>query len=68
MAASTSIITERSLFVVRASCTLAQSSVIMAASALKNGIKKVVSTVSDYAPGIDSGNFFKEAFDIVQNV
>ncbi len=62
MAAGTSSITERSPYVVRTSFTLAQSCVIMADWALKNGIKKVVSMVSDFAPGIDSENFFKEAF------
>jgi branched-chain amino acid transport system substrate-binding protein len=62
MAAGTSSITERSPYVVRTSFTLAQSSVIMAEWALKNGIKKVVSMVSDFAPGIDSENFFKETF------
>ena len=34
----------------------------MAQWALKNGIKRVVSMVSDFAPGIDSENFFKETF------
>ena len=62
MAASTSSITERSPFVVRTSATLGQSSVIMADWALKNGIKKVVSIVSDYAPGIDAETFFKREF------
>jgi branched-chain amino acid transport system substrate-binding protein len=62
MAAGTSSITERSPYVVRTSFTLAQSSVIMADWALKNGIKKVVSMVSDYGPGIDSENFFKDTF------
>jgi branched-chain amino acid transport system substrate-binding protein len=62
MAAGTSSVTERSPYVVRTSFTLAQSSVIMAEWALKNGIKKVVSMVSDFAPGIDSENFFKDAF------
>jgi branched-chain amino acid transport system substrate-binding protein len=62
MAAGTSSITERSPYVVRTSFTLAQSCVIMADWALKNGIKKVVSMVSDFAPGIDSENFFKERF------
>src|SRR5215468_1945177 len=62
MAAGTSSITERSPYIVRTSFTLPQSSVIMADWALKNGIKKVVSMVSDYAPGIDSENSFKEAF------
>src|SRR6516162_358267 len=62
MAAGTSSVTERSPYVVRTSFTLAQSSVIMAEWALKNGIRKVVSMVSDFAPGIDSENFFKESF------
>ena len=62
MAAGTSSITERSPYIVRTSFTLPQSSVIMADWALKNGIKKVVSMVSDYAPGIDAENSFKEAF------
>jgi branched-chain amino acid transport system substrate-binding protein len=62
MAAGTSIITERSPFIVRTSFTLPQSSVIMARWALMNGIRRVVSLVSDYAPGIDSENAFKQAF------
>ena len=57
MAAGTSSITERSPYVVRTSFTLAQSCVIMADWALKNGIRKVVSIVSDFAPGIDSETF-----------
>ena len=51
MAAGTSIITERSPYIARTSFTLAQSSVIIADWALKNNIKKVVTMVSDYAPG-----------------
>jgi branched-chain amino acid transport system substrate-binding protein len=62
MAASTSSITERSPSVVRTSATPGQSSVIIADWALKNGIKKVVTIVSDYAPGIDAENFFKAVF------
>ena len=62
MAAGTSIITERSPYIVRTSFTLPQSTVIIADWALKNGIKKVVSLVSDYAPGIDSEASFKDTF------
>jgi branched-chain amino acid transport system substrate-binding protein len=62
MAAGTSIITERSPYIVRTSFTLPQSTVIMAEWALKNGIKKVVSVVSDFAPGIDSETSFKSTF------
>jgi branched-chain amino acid transport system substrate-binding protein len=63
MAAGTSIITERSPYIVRTSFTLAQSSVIIADWAAKNGIRKVVTLVSDYAPGADAQNSFKGAFD-----
>src|SRR5256886_624894 len=62
MAAGTSVITERSPFIARTSFTLAQSSVVMAQWAAQNGTKKVVSIVSDYAPGIDSETSFKERF------
>src|SRR5215813_10484528 len=50
MAAGTSSITEASPFIVRTSFTLAQSAVPMAEWAVKNGIKKVVTMVSDYGP------------------
>jgi branched-chain amino acid transport system substrate-binding protein len=62
MAAGTSIITERSPYIARTSFTLAQSSAIMAEWAAKNGIRKVVTLVSDYAPGHDAQNSFKERF------
>ncbi len=62
MAAGTSVITEKSPYVVRTSFTLPQSSVIMADWAVKNGIKKVATLTSDYAPGNDALKFFKEHF------
>jgi branched-chain amino acid transport system substrate-binding protein len=62
MAAGTSIVTERSPYIVRTSFTLPQSTVVMAEWALKNGIKKVVSIVSDYAPGTDAEASFKSTF------
>jgi branched-chain amino acid transport system substrate-binding protein len=62
MAAGTSIITERSPYIARTSFTLPQSSVIIADWAAKNGIKKVVSIVSDYAPGVDAEKSFSERF------
>jgi len=62
MAAGTSSITEASPFVVRTSFTLAQSAVPMAEWAVKNGIKKVVTMVSDYGPGIDAEKSFSEKF------
>lgn len=60
MAAATSSITEKSPYVVRTSFTLAQASVALADWAAKDGIKKVVTMVSDYAPGMDAERFFKE--------
>jgi branched-chain amino acid transport system substrate-binding protein len=62
MAAGTSIITERSPYIVRTSFTLAQSCTIIGDWAAKNGIKKVAVLVSDYAPGADALNFFKQHF------
>ncbi len=60
--AGTSIITERSPYIARTSFTLPQSSTIIADWALKNGIKKVATIVSDYAPGVDAEKYFKETF------
>jgi len=62
MAAGTSIITERSPYIVRTSFTLPQSSVIIADWAAKNKIKKVVTIVSDYAPGADAEKSFSGQF------
>jgi branched-chain amino acid transport system substrate-binding protein len=62
MAAGTSIITEKSPYIARTSFTLPQSSVIIADWAAKNNIKKVVTIVSDYAPGADAEKSFTEAF------
>src|SRR5450631_1972271 len=63
MAAGTSIITERSPYIVRTSDTVPQSSVIIADWAAKNKIKKVVTIVSDYAPGFDADKSFTERFN-----
>ncbi|KQW22213.1 ABC transporter substrate-binding protein [Afipia sp. Root123D2] len=62
MAAGTSIITERSPYIVRTSFTLGQSSIIIGDWAAKNGIKKVATLTSDYAPGNDALKFFKDHF------
>ncbi|MDB5882159.1 MAG: transporter substrate-binding protein [Ramlibacter sp.] len=60
MAAATSSITEASPYIVRTSFTLPQVSVALADWAPKNGIKKVVTLVTDYGPGIDAEKYFKE--------
>ena len=60
MAAATSSITEASPFIIRTSFTLPQAAVAIADWAPKNGIKKVVTLVADYGPGIDAEKYFKE--------
>ncbi len=60
MAAATSSITQASPYVVRTSFALPQAAVALADWAPNNGIKKVVTLVSDYGPGIDAEKFFKE--------
>ena len=62
MAAGTSIITERSPYIVRTSFTLAQSSTIIGDWAAKNGIKKVATLISDYAPGQRRAELLQGAF------
>ncbi|MEJ8849829.1 ABC transporter substrate-binding protein [Variovorax rhizosphaerae] len=62
MAAATSSITEASPYIVRTSFTLPQVSVAMGDWAPKNGIKSVVTLVSDYGPGNDAEKYFSERF------
>jgi branched-chain amino acid transport system substrate-binding protein len=63
-AAATSIITEQSPYIVRTSFTLPQVSVSIAEWAAKNKIKKVVTFVADYGPGLDAEKFFKSQFKL----
>jgi branched-chain amino acid transport system substrate-binding protein len=62
MAAATSSITEKSPFVIRAGFTLPQVTMPLADWAGKNGIRKVVTLVTDYGPGIDAETAFKQRF------
>ena len=62
MAAATSSITQASPYIVRTSFTVPQVVTVLADWAGKNGIKKVVSLVTDYAPGIDSEKYFNQRF------
>ena len=62
MAAATSSITLASPYIIRTSFTLPQAAVAMGDWAPKNGIKKVVTLVSDYGPGIDAEKYFNERF------
>jgi branched-chain amino acid transport system substrate-binding protein len=53
MLAATPIVSERSPFIVRASFTTAQTTAPIADWSLQNNVKRVVTLVSDYAPGVD---------------
>jgi len=61
-AAATAMITEKSPYIVRTSFTLPQAAAPMAAWSLKNNIKKVVTIVTDYGPGIDAEKWFGDTF------
>jgi branched-chain amino acid transport system substrate-binding protein len=62
MAAATSIIPQRSPFIVRSGFTLPQVTAPMAEWAAKNKIKKVVTLVTDYGPGLDAEKTFVKRF------
>ena len=60
MAAATSSITQASPYIIRTSFTVPQVVTALADWASKNGVKKVVSLVTDYGPGVDSEKYFNE--------
>jgi branched-chain amino acid transport system substrate-binding protein len=62
MVSGTSAVTERSPYYVRTSFTLGQQSGIIADWAIKNGSKKAVSILSDWAPGAEAGKVFEQNF------
>ena len=59
---SASITTQRSPYIVRTFATQAQITVPMAQWAITNGIKRVVTLVADYAPGIETETAFINEF------
>jgi len=62
MISGTSVVTERSPYYVRTSFTLGQQSGVMADWAIKNGSKKAVSILSDWAPGAEADKLFEQNF------
>jgi branched-chain amino acid transport system substrate-binding protein len=62
MAAATSIIPTRSPYIVRSGFALPQVTAPMADWAAKNKIKRVVTLVTDYGPGIDAEKTFVKRF------
>jgi branched-chain amino acid transport system substrate-binding protein len=73
MNAATSAIMKTSPLVVRTSFTTWQTSTPIATVAFEAGVKKMISVVSDYGPGIDAENAFKAGFvkaggEVVQSI
>jgi branched-chain amino acid transport system substrate-binding protein len=62
MNAATSIITLKSPYIVRSSLTLPQNCEVLGTWAFQNGVKKVFTLVSDYAPGLDAEAAFQRAY------
>jgi len=62
MNAATSIITEKSPYVVRTSHTLPQATAPIAAWAAKNGVRTAYTLVADFGPGHDAEAQFKKSF------
>jgi branched-chain amino acid transport system substrate-binding protein len=62
MVSGTSVVTERSPYYVRTSFTLGQQSGIIADWATKNGSKKAVCIVTDWAPGAEASKVFDQHF------
>ncbi len=62
MAAATGMIPTKSPFIVRTGFTLPQITGPIAEWALKNKIKRVVTMVTDYGPGIDAEKTFQTVF------
>ena len=58
MLSSTTAVVEKSPFFVRTSCTLAQSSAIMADWAVKKRLSKAVTLVTEFAPGLEAEETF----------
>jgi len=61
--ASTSIVVDRSPFIVRTIQTIPQIADVVGVWAAENGIKSAVTLVSDYAPGHDAEEWFGRAFE-----
>src|SRR6266851_4581838 len=60
MVSGASITVDRSPYMVRTSFTLGQSSGVIADWAVRNGAKKIVTIVNDWAPGLEAEGAFKD--------
>jgi branched-chain amino acid transport system substrate-binding protein len=62
MGAATSVVPQRSPFIVRAGFTVPQITAPIAQWATRNGIKRVVSSVTEFAPGLECEKTFIKFF------
>jgi len=62
MISSTTAVVEKSPFFVRASCTLAQSSAILADWTMRKGLSKAVTLVTEFAPGLEAEETFTNKY------
>jgi branched-chain amino acid transport system substrate-binding protein len=62
MAAATSVIPQRSPYIVRSGFTVPQITAPMAEWAAKKGMKRLFTMVTDYAPGLECENVFVKVF------
>lgn len=62
MNAATSVITEKSPYIVRYSFTLGEIASTLAKWSAENGLKKVYTLVSDYGPGLNAEASYKKFF------
>jgi branched-chain amino acid transport system substrate-binding protein len=58
MVSAASITVDRSPYMVRTSFTVSQSAVVIADWAVRNGAKKIITIVNDWAPGIEAEGTF----------
>ncbi|MDB5515451.1 MAG: transporter substrate-binding protein [Tardiphaga sp.] len=61
--ASTSVVVDRSPYIVRTIQTIPQIANVIGGWAAKNGIRTAVSIVSDYAPGLDAEKWIGQSFE-----
>jgi branched-chain amino acid transport system substrate-binding protein len=60
MVSAASIAVDRSPYMVRTSFTVGQSALVVADWAVRNGAKKAITIVNDWAPGIEAEGTFKD--------
>lgn len=63
MVAATSIIPGKSPYIVRSAQTIPQIASVAGDWAAKNNVKRAISIVSDYGPGIDAEEWFSKRFE-----